>query len=139
MSEVEILETLTGCPFLVPLVGGAVSPRNMCILTEFQELGNLEQYVGQGLADAKMKIRILYDIARGMTVIHEHNIMHRNLKPMNVMMASTDPSAPVVCKLCEFGFSRMFAQGTFSSTMTAGVGSPLYMVCPDIHLCTLNI
>ena len=63
---------------------------------------------------------IAADIAKGLLHLHEHEIAHRDLKPMNILITNQHYSAlqdrqqikrikaarPVVCKLADFGESR---------------------------------
>jgi len=53
--------------------------------------------------------------------------MHRDLKPGNVLVASLDPNAQVLCKITDFGASRQGLEETSTMTMTCGIGSPYYM------------
>ena len=127
LSEMDVLERIGDNPFIVKLIGGAVSPKFMCILTEFEPGGNLETFLATAQIQPELRVRIILDVARGMRAIHRAGVIHRNLKPINVMMVAADLHAPVVCRVTDFGFSRMASEGTMASTMTAGVGSPLYM------------
>lgn len=128
LSEVEVLEHIGDSPYLVKFVGGAVSPKFMYVLTEFEPGGNLETYLAANRPSRELRLRIMLDIARGMAVIHGAGVIHRNLKPVNVMMVPhAGVDSPVVCRVTDFGFSRLVGDGTVASTMTAGVGSPLYM------------
>lgn len=54
----------------------------------------------------------------------QHNIIHRDIKPQNVLLQTT-PSGNVVCKVADFGFAR-YLESELAATLC---GSPLYMVC----------
>ena len=45
-----------------------------------------------------IKFRILADVSRGMTFLHMQNIIHKNLKPTNILIRSLDPKA-VICAM----------------------------------------
>ena len=51
----------------------------------------------------EMRLRIALDISRGMEHLHQLDILHGDLKAANVMLASQDPSAPVVAMITDFG------------------------------------
>jgi serine/threonine protein kinase len=65
----------------------------------------LRQQQGMGW---QMRLKIALNIAEGMEFLHQMSppILHRDLKTPNVLMASLDPSAPVVAKLTDFGETR---------------------------------
>jgi len=64
--------------------------------------------------------KIAVDVSKGLLHLHEHEIAHRDLKPMNILISNQHYSAlqdrqqikrikavrPVVCKLADFGESR---------------------------------
>jgi serine/threonine protein kinase len=67
----------------------------------------LEQNLGVFLckpeaSDQNEKIRIISEIASGLSYLHSHNIVHRDIKPENVML---DESGEV--KIIDFGFSKI--------------------------------
>lgn len=59
---------------------------------------------------------IVYGIACGMRFLHRHNVVHRDLKPDNVLL-----TGDLLPKICDFGFSRQVG-----SDMTGQIGTPLY-------------
>jgi len=65
-------------------------------------------------------------IATGMAYLQEHNLIHRDLKPHNLLLSKDSASALV--KIADFGFARMIKQDTMADTMC---GSPLYMA-PEV-------
>ena len=80
--------------------------------------------------------------ATGMAYLQEHNLIHRDLKPHNLLLSKDSASVispslsceasltivipQAVVKIADFGFARMIAPTTLADTMC---GSPLYMVC----------
>lgn len=105
---------------------------------------------------AALKLKIASDAAEGVGFLHRCAILHRNLKPSNVLLVSRDLSASVNAKITDFGsrfanstycycyfFSFLFCvcgNGVYCSrTMTErvalahriGVGRPAYMA-PEI-------
>ncbi len=64
---------------------------------------------------------IARDLAAGLAAAHARGIVHRDIKPGNVMLAG-----PGLAKITDFGLARM--EGASQSTRTAGVaGTPAYM------------
>lgn len=57
-----------------------------------------------------------------MKYINDRNLVHRDLKPQNLLLTSKDSNARV--KIADFGFARSLMQNDMANTMC---GSPLYM------------
>uniref|UniRef100_G1LPL3 Serine/threonine-protein kinase n=1 Tax=Ailuropoda melanoleuca TaxID=9646 RepID=G1LPL3_AILME len=60
--------------------------------------------------------------------LHFKNIVHCDLKPENVLLASADPFPQV--KLCDFGFARIIGEKSFRRSV---VGTPAYLA-PEVLL-----
>ena len=66
-------------------------------------------------------VAIARGVAAGLAAAHARGIVHRDIKPGNVMLA-----APRIAKITDFGLARM--EGASQSTKTAGIaGTPAYM------------
>ncbi len=90
---------------------------------------NLYQLI-PALNDSQLALKIAIDVAKGLEYLHQSNILHRDLKPQNILVncfsfdftfqiASTDVSSEVVGVISDFGLARLntatktpFAQGT---------------------------
>ncbi|GAA4630823.1 hypothetical protein GCM10023196_057710 [Actinoallomurus vinaceus] len=59
-------------------------------------------------------------LAEGLTAIHAHDVIHRDLKPGNVLLATDGP------RIIDFGIARAL-DGTSQTTRTSLVGTPGYM------------
>ncbi|XP_031773104.1 cyclin-dependent kinase-like 2 isoform X2 [Apis florea] len=63
-------------------------------------LYELENVGGRGLG-LEISKRHIYQVLRGLDFCHGNNIMHRDVKPENILISSNG-----VVKLCDFGFAR---------------------------------
>lgn len=103
------------------------------IITELSTQGNLEQYINierQGQMhtwiNPTQKLIIIYGIASGMSYLHEHDIIHRDLNPRNILL--DDDYFP---KITDFGLSKFLNQDNNSNYSTKGT---LHYIPPEILL-----
>ncbi len=71
---------------------------------------------------------VLYQIANGLHYIHSRNLVHRDVKPDNILISLT---TPVQMKLSDFGFvKKTSSRGTF--TQQSGLKGTLNWMAPEI-------
>ena len=132
--EVSTLELIRS-PYAVRFLGASYIPGRLAVVTEFMPFGSVLSAVKTKHFPFILKLKCLLDCAKGMQFLHNSRIMHRDLKPDNLLMCSMNPSEPVCCKITDFGTTRAIG-ATQDNTMTAGVGTPVYMapeVLTDSH------
>ena len=81
---------------------------NIYIVLEFYSGGTLITFLSVQetiLPESKVK-EVLYQIAKGIEYLHYFGIMHRDLKPDNLMMSSKDYNNSLV-KIVDFGLSKI--------------------------------
>eukprot|EP01105_Mastigella_eilhardi_P010733 TRINITY_DN2496_c0_g2_i2.p1 TRINITY_DN2496_c0_g2~~TRINITY_DN2496_c0_g2_i2.p1 ORF type:complete len:808 (-),score=197.86 TRINITY_DN2496_c0_g2_i2:76-2499(-) len=130
-KEVSIMENLRS-PYIVYFVGASHLSGRLALVTEFLPLGSLRACMATHQPfPFHLKVKCLLDISNGMVFIHENNILHRDLKPDNILMVSLSAKSAVNCKLTDFGSTREINAGGEADYYTKGVGTPLYMA-PEI-------
>ena len=89
-----------------------------------------QRLVRRGGLDARTAAQFILDAVEGLCVIHRRSIIHRDVKPGNMIVfgGTAGVGGPERLKLADFGASRVMrrAQGT----MTVG-GTPQY-VAPEV-------
>ena len=118
-KEIIILANLGKHPNLVGLYGYCVSPP--CIVMELVQRGSLSDLlhycddpeVEAKMTDGRIKKNLIVGIINGMEQLHASGVVHRDLKPQNVLV-TTD----FVAKITDFGLSTL--RGKTSSTVASG-------------------
>ncbi len=88
---------------------------------EYFPLGDLKARMQVGVTEPEA-LRLLEKIATALSVVHRAGLLHRDLKPPNVMLRDTENVV-----LIDFGLARLL-DGTHNSTYTGVLrGSPYYM------------
>ena len=92
-------------PHLVPLVEFGEIDGIAFLATEFREGGSLGDLIGRdGRLPVKDCIEVASATASGLAALHEHGIVHRDVKPSNVMLDRAGTAA-----LTDFGLARSHA------------------------------
>ena len=73
----------------------------------------------------------MLDAARGLAYLHSNGILHRDIKPDNVLVFSLGEVIGVNGKLMDFGSSRNINFLMTNMTFTKGIGTPTYMA-PEV-------
>ncbi len=69
------------------------------------------------------KFNLMTQISRGLSFLHDQNIVHRNLKPANILIQH--PAEPVKVKLSDFGLAKFHQTDEITSALE--IGKDLYM------------
>ena len=72
-----------------------------------------------------MKNTMLLETAKALQFLHTNGIIHRDIKPQNLLVFSLEPKAPVHVKLTDFGTARFISDDP--TTITKNVGTIAYM------------
>ncbi|XP_014514643.1 serine/threonine-protein kinase STY46 isoform X1 [Vigna radiata var. radiata] len=110
---------------VVQFIGACTKPPRLCIVTEFMSGGSVYDYLHKqrGFFKFPTLLKVAIDISKGMNYLHQHNIIHRDLKAANLLMDEN-----CVVKVADFGVARVKAQ---SGVMTAETGTYRWMA-PEV-------
>ena len=108
-------------PGIVRIFDYGVHAGREYLAMEYFPRGNLKARIQQGITESEA-LRYLEEIASALRVVHRAGILHRDLKPPNVMLRENDQVV-----LIDFGLARNVS-GNARSTRTGVLrGSPYYM------------
>jgi serine/threonine-protein kinase len=94
------------------------------LVLEFVDGPNLAALVGQrGPLPVAEACEFVRQTAEGLRHAHEMGIVHRDVKPRNLMVARPNPAAPLVVKIADFGIPKALAgAGPFAAPEARGAG-----------------
>ncbi|MFE3383759.1 bifunctional serine/threonine-protein kinase/ABC transporter substrate-binding protein [Streptomyces anulatus] len=118
--EAEAAARITG-PWLVPVLGADTEDREPWLATAFVPGPSLAEVVGAGGALPTTTVRALGSrLADALVAVHEAGLIHRDVKPGNVLLALDGP------RLIDFGIAR-HEGATALTTAGAVIGTPGYL------------
>ncbi|ELP92495.1 protein serine/threonine kinase, putative [Entamoeba invadens IP1] len=116
------------------LYGAMFITNKVCMVTELAQYGSLQDLIKHKTSeevDMKMRVKILLNAANGFSYLHSNDILHRDIKPDNILVFSLDLNNKANAKLTDFGASRNVNMLMTNMIFTKGVGTPKYMA-PEI-------
>jgi len=108
-------------PYVVELFEQGMTQRFGYIVMEYFEGGDLKRRIARGMTPGKA-LEHLSDIARALQAIHEAGVVHRDLKPTNVMFR-TDGSLALI----NFGVAKRIGKGLDLTHVGTVIGTPYYV------------
>ncbi|MCD7468328.1 Serine/threonine-protein kinase sty13 [Datura stramonium] len=120
-QEVMMLANLKH-PNIVRFVGACRKPMVWCIVTEYAKGGSVRQFLMRRHNRAvplKLAVKQALHVARGMEYVHGLNLIHRDLKSDNLLIA-----ADKTIKIADFGVARIEVQ---TEGMTPETGTYRWM------------
>ena len=86
------------------------------------EGGHLDEVVEQGKLPIRRAVELLARLARGVHFAHEHGILHRDIKPGNILL-----DAEGEAHLTDFGLARLLETDSSVTRTTEVLGTPSYI------------
>lgn len=86
------------------------------IVTEFVTGKSLRQVLEDGPLELERAIRIVKEVCEALSYIHSHGLIHRDVKPENIMLTNSDEQETV--KLLDFGLVGKTSTSTLEGTLT---------------------
>ncbi|KAJ6851143.1 serine/threonine-protein kinase ATG1c-like isoform X1 [Iris pallida] len=126
LSEIYILRKVNH-PNIVALHDIIEASGRIYLILEYCRGGDLSMYIQRhGRVPEPTAKHFMLQLAAGLQVLRENNLIHRDLKPQNLLLSAYDDDS--VLKIADFGFARSLQPRGLAETLC---GSPLYMA-PEI-------
>ncbi len=116
-------------PGVVTLHEAASDSTHTYLVSEFVRGVNLSQLYSEGRASDRDVARIGAALAAALDHAHGHGVIHRDIKPGNVLIPDAPRSEAGIVKLADFGIARM--SGDASLTATGDVVGTLAYMSPE--------
>ncbi|XP_076232610.1 serine/threonine-protein kinase unc-51-like protein Atg1 isoform X2 [Calliopsis andreniformis] len=135
-KEIKILKELTELHHenVVALLDCKESNHNVFLVMEYCNGGDLADYLNAMGTLSEDTIRVfLKQLAGAMKALHAKGVVHRDLKPQNILLSHNCGKAcpqphQITLKIADFGFARFLQDGVMAATLC---GSPMYMA-PEV-------
>jgi formylglycine-generating enzyme required for sulfatase activity/tRNA A-37 threonylcarbamoyl transferase component Bud32 len=92
------------------------------IVMECVSGGSLHQIIKRGPLPVEQARQVAIDLCDALTTAHRLNIVHRDVKPENVLVAQDGTP-----RLTDFGVARLVSEGTRLTGTGTQIGTPFYM------------
>jgi serine/threonine-protein kinase len=102
-QEARVLARLNH-PNVVQVIDRGVSPRGPYFVMEFVEGNTLQEFLSRGNLSTERALTILLQAARGLSYAHRNGVIHRDVKPANILVSRAGQ-----VKISDFGIAAVHA------------------------------
>lgn len=129
-EECALLSSIDHPNVVTVFASGLTKDERPYIVMELLDGGSLSSLLKSGPVSTELAIPLFRQILSGLSSAHSNNIVHRDIKPGNIMLAASEPGA-WTAKLTDFGIATTIHEdGKAVQNLTqtgAVVGTALYM------------
>ncbi|KAG9006208.1 hypothetical protein FRB94_000903 [Tulasnella sp. JGI-2019a] len=131
LKEIKVWNRLHH-PHVLPFLGASIAAVPPFIVSQYMPNGDIRQYLSKN--PNANRVQLIHEIALGMLYIHGKNIVHGDLKRVNVLIDDA-----LKARIADFGLSEIKYHATSSLSMPtprglhAGAGTLRYMSPEALH------
>ena len=122
--EIQVAANLQH-PHIVPLLSAGQAGQFLYYTMPYIEGESLrERLTSRGELPIPVAVRILGEVARALAHAHRHGVIHRDIKPDNILLTGDD------AQVADFGIAKAIAASSEDAGLTSigvALGTPLYM------------
>lgn len=132
-NEVALLSSLNH-PALVTVLNANLTPGGPgYVVMEFVDGPTLAHRILSGPLDIRDVAHLACDLASALHAVHEAGIVHRDIKPLNILLTPTDmPGRSYHAKLADFGVASMMV-GASAQSQGVAVGTAAYLAPEQVR------
>ncbi|XP_031632215.1 serine/threonine-protein kinase fused [Contarinia nasturtii] len=129
LKECNIHSSLSH-PNIIQMLSSFENVEYIVVVTELAGI-DLHRFLAQKhnkLSDKHVQ-KLTWNLLSALYYLHSHGVIHRDLKPQNVLLNNHQNIDEMSAKLCDFGLARQMPKETY--LLTSVKGTPLYMA-PEV-------
>jgi serine/threonine protein kinase/cell fate (sporulation/competence/biofilm development) regulator YmcA (YheA/YmcA/DUF963 family) len=138
--EIDILHALSDCHNVVRLWKDVDYGGDLVLFMELCD-GDLDERIQKTPFNCSETKSFLSQMADGMKVLREKHVVHRDLKPQNILIKFDPSSGKMLFKIADFGFARFFKEENTKDVtidvMYSLAGTPVFMA-PEALKCVMT-
>ncbi len=103
---------------------------------QYAEHGDLDNYFRnhfQSLLGTRQKVLLMKQVASGIAYLHSNDIVHRDIKPGNILVFGSHIPEKTILKIADMGLAKYLDPTADTSGMTSNVGTA-YFKAPEFWL-----
>src|SRR6185503_17712464 len=119
--EVQIVASLEH-PHILPVIDYGESDNTLYLVMRYVNGGTLHELIEQGPMQPSTVLRYLTEIGEAIDYAHERRVVHRDIKPRNVLLDQQGNSF-----IADFGLAKLIESGGITNSGLEMIGTPHYM------------
>jgi serine/threonine protein kinase len=126
--EAQVLARISHANVVTVYAAGDVEESPYLVM-EWMDGESLQQRIAHGLPSPRQAARIVRDLAAAVAIVHDAGVIHRDIKPDNVLLAgpAADDWERCVPKLADFGLARPTDMADGITQDATALGTPAFM------------